>query len=86
MLFRSGLLVSVGPVVEVLDRITTDADGRVEYHYVLVDYACRVVGGQLRPGSDVSDAAWASPDALASFRLPPLTMAVIDKALRMSLG
>src|SRR5437762_12852358 len=34
--------VEVGPVVDVLDRISRDASGRVEYHYVIVDYVCRV--------------------------------------------
>ena len=45
VLEETGLVVSVGPIVEVLDRIHTDGDGRVEYHYVLIDYACTVVGG-----------------------------------------
>ena len=39
---ETGLDVDVGPVVEVLDRIHRDAGGRVEYHFVIVDYACRV--------------------------------------------
>src|SRR5436190_22962579 len=41
------LTVEVGPVVEVLDRISHDASGSVEYHYVIVDYLCRVVEGAL---------------------------------------
>ncbi len=38
---ETGLVVDVGPMVEVLDRIFRDGDGRVRYHYVLVDYVCR---------------------------------------------
>src|SRR5437899_234242 len=44
---ETGLEVDVGPVVEVLDRIRVDADGRVRYHYVLIDYLCRPIGGTL---------------------------------------
>ena len=42
---ETSLDVVVGPVVEVLDSIRQDADGRAEYHYVIIDYACRVRGG-----------------------------------------
>ena len=45
VLEETGLDVDVGPVVEVLDRIERDADGRVEYHFVIIDYLCRAVGG-----------------------------------------
>ena len=38
---ETGLDVEVGPVVEVLDRIMRDDDGRVQYHFVLIDYLCR---------------------------------------------
>src|SRR5512140_3693988 len=53
---ETGLVVAVGPIVEVLDRMHADVDGRVEYHYVLVDYLCSVAGGQLRADSDAADA------------------------------
>jgi len=42
---ETGLDVEVGAVIEVFDRIMHDAGGRVQYHYVLVDYVCRPVGG-----------------------------------------
>jgi ADP-ribose pyrophosphatase YjhB (NUDIX family) len=84
VLEETGLVVSVGPVVEVLDRIHTDGDGRVEYHYVLIDYACTVVGGWLAAQSDAADAMWASRDQLHEYGLHVLTRAVIDKALDLA--
>jgi 8-oxo-dGTP diphosphatase len=56
MLEETGLEVEVGPVVEVFDRIMRDEDQRVRYHYVLVDYLCWPVAGELQAGSDVDDA------------------------------
>ena len=35
-----------------------DAAGRAEYHYVLVDYVCKVVRGRPRAGDDVSRVEW----------------------------
>ncbi|HUR33550.1 MAG TPA: NUDIX hydrolase [Vicinamibacterales bacterium] len=83
VLEETGLVVSVGAMVEVLDRIHTDADGRVEYHYVLIDYLCVVVDGRLRPDSDAADARWARPDELDAYDLHPVTRAVVDRAFAL---
>ena len=74
--------ITVGPVVEVLDRIRRDEVDRVEYHYVIVDYLCRPHGGTVTCGSDADEVRWAALDDLASFRLTPSIMAVIEKAAR----
>jgi ADP-ribose pyrophosphatase YjhB (NUDIX family) len=74
------LAVEVGPVVEVLNRISLDADGRVEYHYVLIDYLCRPIGGTLACASDAAAAEWAPLDDLDRFGVAELARAVIRKA------
>ena len=73
--------VAVGPVVEVLESIRRDADGRAEYHYVIVDYACRVVGGTAACGTDADEVTWVDVSALASYRVSDAAIAVIRKAL-----
>ena len=50
MLEETGLEVEVGPVVDVFDRILLDPERKVRYHYVLVDYLCRPIGGALMHG------------------------------------
>ena len=55
---ETGLTVVPGLIVEVVDRIVRDGAGRVRYHYVLVDFACSRVDGELTAGSDAEDAAW----------------------------
>ena len=56
MLEETGLHVDVGPVVEVFDRILLDDEGRVRYHFVLIDYLCTVREAvTLAAGSDVAD-------------------------------
>jgi mutator protein MutT len=76
---ETGLEVEVGPVAEVLDRIRTDADGRIRYHFVLVDYVCRPTGGTLAHGTDAADVAWAPIAKLAEYRVADVTVAVIRK-------
>jgi 8-oxo-dGTP diphosphatase len=80
---ETGLEVEVGPVIEVFDRILLDTEGRVRYHFVLVDYLCRPMGGVLAAGSDVADAVFADPMSLGVYRMTPKAMAVIDRGLVM---
>ena len=64
VLEETGLQVDVGEVATVLDRVVRDEAGAVRYHYIIVDYYARPVGGALRPGSDVSDARWVGLEEL----------------------
>jgi ADP-ribose pyrophosphatase YjhB (NUDIX family) len=80
---ETGLLVRVGPVVEVFDRILRDEDGRVKYHFVLVDYLCLPVDGTLQAGDDVSEAEWAHFDALVPYDLTAKATSVIQRARTM---
>ena len=81
---ETGLDVEVGPVIEVFDRIMHDAGGRVQYHYVLVDYVCRPIGGTLTAASDVADVAWVEAGALGEFNLTEKAMTVIAQGLSLA--
>jgi 8-oxo-dGTP diphosphatase len=78
---ETGLEVDVGPMVEVLDRIRLDGDGRPIYHYVLIDFLCRPSGGALACASDADDARWAPVSELTQYRVAESAVAVILKAL-----
>ena len=80
---ETGLAVDVGPVIEVLDRIQQADDGRVQYHYVIVDYICRVRGGNVACGSDADEATWVDVAELAGFHTTAAVAAVIHKALAL---
>ncbi len=63
---ETGLRVQVGEVATVLDHVARDAAGRVQYHYVIIDYLAHPVDGVLQAGTDVSDALWAGLSDLDS--------------------
>ena len=75
------LEVEVGPIVDVLDRIRYDPDGRVKFHYVLVDFLCRPLSGTLQCASDAEEAAWAERTDLGRYGVAEATISVIDKAV-----
>ena len=84
MLEETGLRVDVGPVIEVFDRITVDDQRLVRYHYVLVDYLCWPVGGDLQAGGDVDDAVFVDPVNMSAYDLTEKATAVIERALQLA--
>ena len=74
---ETGLHVSVQSIATVFERIMPDAVGVCEYHYVLIDFYCTVLGGELRPGDDSKQAAWRDIAALDSILLTEGTREVI---------
>jgi ADP-ribose pyrophosphatase YjhB (NUDIX family) len=79
---ETGLRVEPIELFEVFERIVRDTDGRTEYHYVLLDYLCRVRGGELRAGDDVAQAAWVREAELGGYRITEGTLPVIRRAFR----
>ena len=80
VLEETGLKVEALRLVEVFERIIPDEGGRILYHYVLIDYLCRVAQGRLRVGSDALEAAFYPLGALERLDLTPGTGPIIQKA------
>ncbi len=77
---ETGLTVRLLGVTAVLERIFPDAAGKVAYHYVLIDYLCEYLAGEVRPGSDITAAQFVSWPDLLRFDLPGFTLEVIHRA------
>jgi len=77
------LVVKVGSVVEVVDRVTRDDGGRVIYHFVIVDYLCRVIGGRLAAASDAEAVEWVAIEDLDRFGGAATAVRVIKNAQSM---
>ena len=75
--------VRVGPLVAAFDRIERE-EGRLLYHYVILDYLCARVAGEARAGSDAAALAWAAPHELAGYRLTPKALEVVTEGLRLA--
>ncbi|MGA2575555.1 MAG: NUDIX hydrolase [Bryobacteraceae bacterium] len=79
---ETGLEVKPLKVLEIFERIMRDANGDAEYHYVLIDYVCRITGGSLRAADDASRAAWVPRRLLATYQITTGTLPVIEKGFR----
>jgi ADP-ribose pyrophosphatase len=78
--------IELQDIISVIDLIDKNPDGKVKYHFVLIDFLAEYIGGELRPDSDALDAAWVSPENLSKYNIPELTKKVINKVISESPG
>ncbi|HSF07677.1 MAG TPA: NUDIX hydrolase [Methylomirabilota bacterium] len=59
-----GIEITVVGVAGVIDRITRDAEGRVRYHYLLVDYLAFPQSEAIVAGTDAAECRWVEIERL----------------------
>lgn len=80
VLEETGLQIEPVRQFGIFERIMPDQEGKTEYHYLLVDYVCKVLGGTLRAGDDSSRAVWVRRAELGGYRMTEGTREVIERA------
>ena len=81
---ETGLMVETVDMLGVYERVIRTDDGRVRYHYVLIDFLCRPVAGELKAGSDAADVRWFARDELPALNLAYDANDVVLKGLARS--
>lgn len=76
-----GIEITVGDWLDIFEFLQRDDAGRVQYHYVIIDFVAAYVSGEVRAASDVLDARWVAVNDLDTFALPVKTREVIGKAI-----
>jgi mutator protein MutT len=75
--------VEVGPLLGVFEPIVEDDDGRIRYHYVVLDYLARYVSGDLTIGDDAAELRWVAFSELEAYPLLPATRDMIERARKI---
>jgi 8-oxo-dGTP diphosphatase len=78
---ETGLTVEPAELLGVYDRLLRDEGGRILYHYVLIDFLCRRLTGELQAGGDADDARWFSQEEIEKISLLEDTAEVIRLGL-----
>jgi len=76
---ETGLTIEPEELLGVFERVVPDEQGRMRYHYVLIDFLCRRVSGELLAADDAEDARWFLREELAELELVRETEEVILK-------
>lgn len=74
-----GIEVEVGPLLGVFEPMVADEDGRIRYHYVVLDYLARYVSGDVTIGDDAAELRWVSFEELGAYPLLPATRDMIER-------
>ena len=80
---ETGLVASVGELVELVERVIRDDAGDISYHYVIADFLVVITAGLLRPGDDARDARWCDDRAVRELPLTAGLLPVLARAKRM---
>lgn len=83
---ETGLTIKPGELLGVFERVLPDDAGRMRYHYVLIDYLCQRVGGELAAASDAEEARWFRREELGTLELHRETEDVILKGFEKAAG
>ena len=76
---ETGLTVEAGELLGVYDRVLRNPEKRVQYHYVLIDFLCRRVAGDLIAASDAAEVRWFTREELPALKLAEDTLEVIGR-------
>jgi ADP-ribose pyrophosphatase YjhB (NUDIX family) len=76
--------IEVIDVAGVITRVVRDAQGRIRYHYVLIDYLAFVAHDAICAGSDAGEAQWVAIDAVKDLDVTDGLMDMIERALRLA--
>ncbi len=77
---ETGIEVEILGLSAVLERIFPDVEGKISYHYVLLDFLCRYTSGDPRPSSDILELCFTPLSRLEHFQLTGQAREVIMRA------
>lgn len=79
---ETGIAIAIDGLIDIIDVIVPEDDGRIRTHYTLIDYRAHWLSGEPKAADDVSDARWVRLDALADYGLWSETLRVISEGAR----
>jgi ADP-ribose pyrophosphatase len=75
---ETGVTIRAGEPIFTFDYIERDDDGRVRFHYVIVDVSAEYISGEPCAGDDANDARWVSSQAIAKLKVSPMTRRLLN--------
>jgi 8-oxo-dGTP diphosphatase len=79
ILEETGIIIEAGKPVLTFDVVDRDPEGRVRFHYVIVDLLARYVRGDIQPGDDALSARWVLPDEMLQLPVVPRTLQLLTE-------
>ena len=81
VLEETNVIIKPIELLTVFNSINRDDEDKVRTHFILFEYLCEYISGEVVAGDDAPDARWVSIDALDSVNLMKFTHDFIVKVL-----
>jgi 8-oxo-dGTP diphosphatase len=79
LLEETGITVRAGEICHTFEAVKRDDDGRVRFHYLIIDLTAEYLSGEPVPASDVTEAAWLTSGDLAGRSINATTLELLNK-------
>lgn len=79
ILEETGLTVRARHPVYTFDLIEQDAQGRIRFHYVIVDLLADYVAGTISAGDDAREVRWVGPEEIRRLKVSPQTAELLQR-------
>ncbi len=77
---ETGVEIALGALLDAFEPIYRDADERIEYHYVVLDYWASYRSGEARAEDDAADVAWIALTEFDRYDVGHATRKFIEQA------
>ncbi len=77
VLEECGIQIEIEKIFNIMDRILKDKDGKIKYHFVLIDYKAQYISGKARAYSDADDMKWVTAAEMSELDMNPETREII---------
>lgn len=82
ILEETGIVIRAGDPIYTFDAVVRDDDGKIQFHYVIVDLIADYVSGSPRPGDDADEVRWLDARALKSLPVSPPTLKLLQERMK----
>jgi 8-oxo-dGTP diphosphatase len=79
VLEETSLEVEIEKMIGVVDKIVPDSEGEIKYHFIIIDYLAKPVGGEMHHGDDALDARWVHPREFKEYKLTPTLVELLKR-------
>lgn len=86
VLEECGVQIEIVRFLDVIDRILHDNDGKIHYHFVLIDMLANYISGEPKAQSDAEECRWITPSELTKLDMNPQLRAVIMRAIQQGVS
>ena len=71
--------IEIERVLDGAENMVKDGDGRIRYHYVIIDLLARYVSGKIKARTDAADCGWFTTGEIAKMDITPTLRAMFRR-------